>query len=424
LGAVLAVMASLGTASAATNEELQKKLDTLQKVVVQQGKRIASQDKKIAELQKKNNEAYLKKVRRESVLAVLKEMNIDARKRSSGGWLENFTVYGDLRLRYHLEKPDDSTPDMHRGRFRLRVGVRKTWWEKQMEVGFRLASGSSDDPTSTNQTWTGNFSEKRIWIDLAYAKYTPNAVKGAMIVGGKMKNPFVHTNMIWDSDVNPEGVWGEYRYPGFGPFEPFGGFGFFQLVHNSDDHDAELHAYQVGFRWKVIDGVKWTCALAYYDFGNFEDDNFSDDANGNTVNAAGDRLTAEEFNVLNLTNKVSWAVFSLPMSAYIDYAHNCGNILGGQSDAFAVSYKVGKNKKKGDWSVEYKYAYIEANSTPGRFNDSTFGFSNRKGHQWGAAYNIADFITAGLKLFCTEPVNGAHEDNTAFLLLADLIWKF
>ncbi len=411
--AVIVVSMTSSTAMAAATDDLQAKVGRLEQLVDRQGQRIAE-----LEAQQKGE---LTPEEKRNFLALYKELQADAGNRVSMGWLENFTIFGDLRLRYHLEKPDDSTSDKHRGRFRLRVGAKKTWLEKQFEVGFRLASGSSDDPTSTNQTWTGNFSEKRVWIDLAYAKYQPKPIKGFMIVGGKMKNPFVHTNMIWDSDVNPEGVFAVYKYPGFGTFVPFAGFGFFQLVHNSNDPDAELHAYQAGFTWGLIKDVKWTSALSYYDFNNF-DENFSSAANGNTE--SGGRLTAENFRVLNVTNKVGWKAFKLPMSIYVDYAHNSGNELGGQSDAFAVGCKIGENKKKGDWSAKYKYAFIEANATPGRFNDSDFGHSNREGHQFGAVYSITDFLTASLNVFCTEPITGSDEDNTMFLVLADLIWKF
>ena len=178
----------------------------------------------------------------------------------------------------------------------------------------------------------------------------------------------------------------------------------------------------MGNTWKIPGGIKWVSVLSYYDYGRYEE--FYSRAKSNSVNSAGNRLSAEEFNVLNVTNKVSWTAFNLPMSAYVDYAHNAGNELGGQSDALAVGYKVGKNKKKGDWSLAYKYAFIQANSTPAAFNDSDFGNTNRKGHQWGGKYNLTDFLTAGANLFYTQPVSGANVGDSELTLLADLIWKF
>ena len=271
---------------------------------------------------------------------------------------------------------------------------------------------------------TNWFSEKHIWIDRAWAKYSPNQVEGLVLIAGKMANPFVHTNLVWDSDVNPEGAWMAYTHPGIaingsGKIQPFAGVGVFQLFQSTSGHDVRLHAYQGGFIVKCDSGVKVTSAGTYYDFDHYESNNPGSGSNtGSSTN-----LTAREFNLLNVTNKVSWKAFGHPMSAYVDYVNNLGTEAG-SAEGFAIGYKLGKNKKKGDWSVKYKYAYIPANCTVSAFNDSDFGNTNRKGHQWGGKYNIDDFLTFGLNMFYTQPVSGSTPDITEVLVLADLIWKF
>ena len=133
--------------------------------------------------------------------------------------------------------------------------------------------------------------------------------------------------------------------------------------------------------------------------------------------------------MINLTNKVGFEVFNLPVGVYFDWIHNCGDSdsaedYDDQSDGFACGIKVGKNKKKGDWSCGYKYAYIEANCTPGEFNDSDFGGANRKGHTLGAKYNLTDSLTIGAKVLLTEPVTGPHQGERDTTVQADLVWKF
>ena len=187
-------------------------------------------------------------------------------------WLENVTWGGDLRLRYHYEhfggSPIPYRKDRHQGRFRLRIWAKKTWLEKQIEAGFRLASGSSNSPTSTNQSFDTTMSEKDVWIDRAYAKFKPKTIKGLVIVGGKMKNPLFHTNVVWDSDVNPEGVWAVYTCPQAAPFEPFAGFGYFLTEESSTGLDGSLAAYQVGIMVPIPLGedTEWTTAGTYYDW--------------------------------------------------------------------------------------------------------------------------------------------------------------
>ena len=76
-------------------------------------------------------------------------------------WLKGLKISGDLRLRYEGQfYKRDEKRERNRGRFRLRVQLEKEISDELL-VGFRLASGSSSDATSTNQTFTGAFSEKR-----------------------------------------------------------------------------------------------------------------------------------------------------------------------------------------------------------------------------------------------------------------------
>ncbi len=336
-------------------------------------------------------------------------------------WLTDLTWFADLRLRYHGETWNGSSKrDVNKGRFRLRVGAKKTWFDKQLEAGFRLASGSSDDPTSTNQSFDTNFSEKYFWIDRAYGKYKPKAIKGLEIVGGKMANPFVHTNVVWDSDVNPEGVWAKYTLPDATPIQPFIGAGYFQSDENSSSVDGNLLAGQGGVIIHLNEDTKWTTAGTWYDWQHYE---VTFDSTGNNTMAAG-LLTADEFDVLNITSKLKTKVRGMPVSAWVDWAHNTKNKLdNGTEDAYGAGIKLGQNKKKGDLSAKYKYAFIEANASPGAFNDSDFGHSNSKGHQVGLAYNLADFMTAGVTLFYTEPVSGSSFDSRV-LALFDIIFKW
>ena len=121
---------------------------------------------------------------------------------------------------------------------------------------------------------------------------------------------------------------------------------------------------------------------------------------------------------------------------FADFAHNAGpgdwtGRYSGQDNAFAVGVKYGQNKKKGDWSVKYRYARIEANALPGMFVDDDFGGTNRQGHVIGAEYSILDNLTTGVNLFFTEPIfaptsaSGAspYEDRTTTLFF-DVLWKF
>jgi len=244
-----------------------------------------------------------------------------------------------------------------------------------------------------------------------------------------MANPLVCTNMVWDSDVNPEGFFVGYK-PKCGPVEPFAGVAYFILDDTRTGTDvttATMQAFQAGFDWTIVKDVKWTTAATYYNFDGLPTGYRA--ANGNDVFPPG-HLAANGFRTINLTNMVGFPVCGLPVNVFFDWVHNCADTdsqpdFTNQSDGFNAGVKVGKNKKKGDWSVGYRYAYIEANSTPGELNDSDFEYSNRKGHVFSATYNIADFLTVGAEVFWTrrvvDPGGNTNGDVDSFI---DLVWSF
>jgi len=376
-----------------------------------------------------------------SMVQIAKEMADSASsKPCCPGWLENLKFYGDLRLRYQGNCYDWAANDgsdrksRNRGRYRVRFGFTKTWLDDQIEVGFRLATGESSDPTSTNQSMDGNFSKKDIWLDLAYAKYKPKQCKGFSITAGKMKNPWMMNDVFMDTDVNPEGVWAAYTVPGCGDIEPFVGAGYFVLEERSATSspvdDTIMYGYQAGLNWKISDDVKYTFAAYYQDYDHYNDSGASARGNDSPL----DRIPG--FGVFGVTNKVGFTICKVPTSVFFDWAHNCREAddtaeYEDDCNAYAVGFKLGKNKKKGDWSFKYTYAIVEANALPGTFVDADFGFANRRGHVVRGAYNLLDNLTFGLNVFFTEPIfspttnsnSSVFEDKTT-IVQADLKWKF
>lgn len=417
VGSVMFALVGPALAGDADYDKLQRRYDRLKR--------------RVDEMEMQRVTIRLTAAQKEEVIKLINELAADAGKHPGlPSWLKNFTLKGDLRLRYQGECFENNWhKSRNRERARLRIAIKKTWWDGQMEVGARFVSGADDDGTSTNQSLDNHFSEHSWGWDRAYAKFAPKVLKGLVIIGGKFANPLVHTDLVWDSDINPEGVWAQYKAEMLGAFQPFVNSGYFIVEEESSANDVILVAYQAGFEWKISKAVKWVSALTYYDYDHLEHNYYA--ANGN--HEVGGVLAAQEFEMINLTNKVSWKValggMTLPMSAYFDWVYNCGDedpaaMYDDKRDGYAVGIKIGTNKKRGDWSFSYKYAYIEPNCTPGQFNDSDFGFANRKGHVWGATYNLDKFLTLGCKLFYTEPVVGAHEGLYTVLVQVDMVWKF
>jgi len=341
-------------------------------------------------------------------------------------WLEGVKVSGDIRMRYEGQFRDTATrngKDQHRGRFRFRIGAKKMVVDDQVELGFRIATGGGT--TSTNQSFDTNFSGKGLFIDRVYAKFTPNSAKGLTVVGGKMANPLVGTDLIWDSDLNPEGVWAQFKQAGEG-FSPFVSGGYFIVDEDNrtvaSPHDTTLFSGQVGFEASPATDVTWTAAATYYDV---------DVHAGSTGAGFVASAMPRNYKLINVTNKVKFKIAGQAVGTYFDWVHNCGNDdvrarFKDKDNGFAVGVGVGKNKKKGDVSVKYKYAYIEPNCTVPGWADSDFGLgtgTNAKGHKVSVAYNVADVWTIEAAVFRTSAIVGStNTDNTMVQL--DSVWKW
>lgn len=423
-------------------------LEAMSQRLKEQDRRLKEQEERLAELEQSKkaattlggtipgspaNEAAQREIIRQVVTQALMES-----KPTQPAWMENLKLAGDFRLRYELNhynwgsKKNTENLDRNRARYRLRFGLVKTWLDDQLEVGFRLASGSDNDANSTNQTFTQDFSKKQVWIDLAYAKYSPKEIKGLSFIGGKMVKPWAENELFWDSDVNPEGFWAEYKAPKLGCLEPFVGAGYFIVNESATLHDSAVGIYQAGVRAELCKDVKYTFAANFQEWTNY-------DVSGASARGNDTPLTrVPGFRIVNLTNNVDIAnLGGRPLNVFADYAHNsgpgddAGERYEGQNSAFATGVKYGQNKKKGDWSLKYRYAHVEANAMPGTFCDSDFGFANRKGHVIGAEYSILDNLSLGVNCYLTQPIfspsttsgSSKYEDLTTTLMV-DLVWKF
>jgi hypothetical protein len=133
--------------------------------------------------------------------------------------LGSITFSGDVRLRYESQfgllnaLPNAENPaivgnelsERGRARVRARLALRGTIG-KQFDWGLRLATGTTPDVVSTNQTLTDFFGRKSFAVDQAFISYKPSPVPGLRLQAGKFETPWLFTEMTIDADVMPEGL--------------------------------------------------------------------------------------------------------------------------------------------------------------------------------------------------------------------------
>jgi hypothetical protein len=372
---------------------------------------------------------------------------------------------GDLRLRFDTQRrnegPGKDCIDRRRWRYRLRFGAYATPTDKT-ELGFRLASGSGFQ-TTTNQSYDGHGRGKDIFIDQVYASWKP--VSGVKLTGGKFKNPFFTSGLVWDGDVNLEG--GAFSYED--DFDKVGLFG--NVVHffveemdlqAESNKDPVMGGYQGGIKVKPAEDMSIQFGATYYNFRNldlYDDGGIDDTADFIGYNHAHDQQMVfdadgqliNKFNCFEIGAKFkAEKVLPIPISVFGYYVKNMDaditelrtrgvvteesdpadlSVYGGddRDSGYQFGFDIGSKKKKSDFYFKYIYQVLEDYAFPAVFVDSDFngGGTNNKGHMIKANYYLADNVILQGDFFVTkrasEVKDGKQDENRSRL---DLIFKF
>lgn len=118
-----------------------------------------------------------------------------------------FSFGGDIRLRDEpfFGGPPDQSQVRNRMRFRLRFNANAKL-NDEFSGGFTLESGDINNPVSVMQTANQQGTRKPFELGRAFLEYRPRYYKALVLTGGKISQPWVGTELIWDKDLNPEGL--------------------------------------------------------------------------------------------------------------------------------------------------------------------------------------------------------------------------
>lgn len=355
------------------------------------------------------------------------------------GWLEKIKPYGDLRLRYdgQWQTKDSGDSNRNRERFRLRAGL-KAQISETTEVDIRLASGSGYQNT-TNQSFDGHGRGKKIFIDLASAKWAPSEYFS--LLGGKHKNHMFTTSLVWDPDVNPEGLGEAFKFKINEDVSLFTNLGQWVIEEQkSTASDPILLAYQLGIVITPSKSVEFKLGAGFYDFlklnryaydeGDLDDDETFIGYNSKTqqmvFDSEGNLLN--EFGVFELQAQAKFKdTLPVPFSIFGSYISNLdadinkltrdgviypdtdpADLLAYGGDdrdtGWLIGFDLGNKKNKGDWYFKYWYQVLEDYAFPAVFVDSDLhnGGTNNQGHKIHGRYYITNNIYAQATGFLTE----------------------
>ena len=341
-------------------------------------------------------------------------------------------LFGDLRLRYEyrggrLPSNDPDHPndwqERERERYRLRIGLRGTVLDDWF-FGVRLETSAS--ARSTNVTFGGDTSstspggggpfakgDDGVFIGQAYGGY--KGFPGFTFTGGRMPNPFVTTRMVWDDDINPEGLAEQWKHTftiGGGAAEPvsyskdgknvappppaeplvkidvFANFGQFVYDDSNPSNpigtpptttqpigaetqqtplaNAFMLGWQVGAKFDFPHIAYFQLAPTLYNYtgdGNTFNVHFSGDpGNYPGTDIPRNQTGINSLLVFDIPAEIGWKVGKIPMRIFGDFATNFeaddrATAAGhpdkdGDRYAYQIGLGIGQLKKKHDWQID------------------------------------------------------------------------
>ncbi|MHC4530445.1 MAG: putative porin [Planctomycetota bacterium] len=428
---------------AVTQDAKADEIDDLKQQLVEQQKMLLKMQQRLEQLEKQQTEAVKQAPvspadQKQLELMVNKMFEENKSDFVAPDWVKNITPFGDLRYRYESLQGDDAdsnlTNDRRRNRIRARLGF-KAKINDEWDTIFRIATGSSDAPTSTNQTLDGAFESKDLWLDLAYADWHPERFSGLNVFMGKMKNVFYRVGgnqLIWDSDVNPEGGAAKYNWNlSNSTMATFIG-GAFWLDEREADADAGYFGIQAMLKREFDDGSHLLGGLSYYDIGNIDSKTVGGvTLQGNTPTTPGGSIYKYDYDIVEGFAEYGWKYNGMPVAVFGNYLENTA-APGGRNMAYSIGTQLNKAKKPDSWQLKASYREVESDAVFGGLSDSDFidGGTGGKGWVLGFKYQLAKNIQAALTYFINDrdrrssDASGGSGSQNFNRLQADLIFKF
>ena len=400
-------------------------------------------------------------------------------------WLDRFTFEGDMRLRYDAVRlGKENTPagpvyasvpltraadlvgpngnpgiqnantqdDFSRTRLRFRFGVTAKVADT-VSAGFRISTGNTTGPTSTNQTLGQGLNKYALVLDRGYVALSPWT--GLSLSGGRIANPFFSTDLVWADDLNFEGVAASYSRHLTTNLTGFATAGWFPLRTDSPLQTSarSLTGIQAGANWQFAPTSAFKFGAAVYNYksveGRLEDDarfvptTASDYGTryeypnglrqrGNTLfvtNALADPLAgttywglASEFRELNLTGSLNIAKFD-PVHVVLtgDYVKNLAFDRAKIAKRTGATFTDGKNygylgrvtvgypaiTRQGEWNTSLAYRWLGSDAVLDAYTNSDFGMggTNNKGFILGGGYGIARNTWVSLRWMSSQLID-------------------
>ena len=395
-------------------------------------------------------------------------------------WIGRTTLFGDVRYRhegfYHQPRVDGQVVTArNRERVRARLGV-KVALTDEVSATIRGATGNPNDPISTNETLTGDFTRKNFNLDWGYLTFTPAQTFGirpgaVSVNAGKFPLTMFRTDeLVLDDDVAPEGLNETFQLLA----QPYGAL-----------DQVKLHAFQWTFAeiankqdgWTLggqvnpsfhLGDVQLEAGLAQYWWLNPDLIAQALSRNTTAFTASGSPVANSSFNstLVNtnllvtknirpprLPNGTQPAAFNAitgyrsgfnesnftlaatvpnvvqhqPVRFWADYVYNW-DAATDDAHGWQSGLRLGQTKVRGDWSVYGFYQQLEQEAVISAFTSSEFGTqgTNLEGPGVGIDYQLLNPLTISARSWFTNFINRPEKTSNPTLtrFQLDAVVKF
>jgi hypothetical protein len=330
---------------------------------------------------------------------------------SQAPWADVFNrlkFYGDFRLRLEESFKLDDKKDRDRQRLRLRFGVNYQVTDELL-LGTRIVTGDKDDPKSTHVTFGRGFDDIEMNLDRAFLTYRPAWWENSYATAGKFNNPLyrnpVFGELVWDTDVQPEGAVTGHSIQDVAGFEELGlTLAAYRVLEQGDADDANMVVGELKARFPLGAQGNATLASSYTYYGETTPDGSSallDNNAGNAVaDTTGDGAPDEfvsDFGIWHTVLGTRYSGWKTPVTFAGEYIKNTRADIDAD-EGWALGLSLGSAAKKGDWRTYYQWQVIEQDAVFSAFAQDDFLFStNHRSHLFGVNYQLTDKI--GLHLW-------------------------
>lgn len=300
----------------------------------------------------------------------------------------------------------DGSPNRYRYRIRLRMSGSFPIHSK-VNLGFRMVTGATDDPTTGNVDLDNYFSKKGFNLDRLFLRYTPS--QSLTITMGKFPNPFEHVELVFHNDVQLEGAAQQFRVKDVGFIDQVQlNLGQFVLDEIKSSPDTNLFAGQLfveGFHFK---GLSFGATL--YEYRN--EDNIAQaveegrlgggDTNTRIGAGTGTSTYLSEFRTVEGLAKYEFEIAAVPLWLLGAYGQNL--LADADDKAYWAEIGVGPIPRLGQLRTLYHYVWVERESMISNYNNADIFNPNAHGHELKFVLPIEKNISVEVLYFIAKDI--------------------